>query len=154
MVGRDWTQYEMESAVTKGTHSSAFEDDAISKIQVEVRGKVAQGFAAMVRWDNIKKNPPSNLKFLPWAMIPHKSSKYRAILDLSFGFKLSGWCIPLVNKATKKTSPAEALEQVGTVMPRIIKALATDPLSEDSIQFSKLNIKDGFWRMVCAVGEE
>ena len=59
-----------------------------------------------------------------------------------------------MNEATKETAPAEALEQVGTVMPRIIEALATAPLSEDPIHFSKLDIKDGFWRMVCAVGEE
>ena len=64
------------------------------------------------------------------------------------------WDIPLVNKTTKETAPAEALEQVGTVMPRIIKALATAPLSEYPIHFSKLDIKDGFCRMVCAVGEE
>ena len=45
-------------------------------------------------------------------------------------------------------------EQVGTVIPRIIEALATAPLSEDPIHLSILDIKYGFWRMVCAVGEE
>ena len=45
-------------------------------------------------------------------------------------------------------------DQLGTVMPRIIEALATAPLSQEPIHFSKLDIKDGFWRMVCAVGEE
>ena len=39
-------------------------------------------------------------------------------------------------------------------MPRIIEALATALLSEEPIQFSELDIKDEFWRMVCAVGEE
>ena len=87
-------------------------------------------------------------------MIPHKRRKYRAIFDLSFGLKVTGLDLPSVNIATKETAPAEALEQVGTVMTRIINALATAPLSEDPIHFSKLDIKDGFWRMVCAVGEE
>ena len=54
----------------------------------------------------------------------------------------------------KEAALAEAFDQVGTVMPRIIKALETAPLSEDPIHFSKLDIKDGFWRMVYAVGEE
>ena len=40
------------------------------------------------------------------------------------------------------------------VMPRIIEAFATAPLLEDPIHFIKLDIKDGFWRMVCAVREE
>ena len=59
-----------------------------------------------------------------------------------------------MNEATKETAPAEALEQVGTFMPRIIEALATAPLLEEPIHFSKLDIKDRLWRMVCAVGEE
>ena len=68
--------------------------------------------------------------------------------------KVTEWDLPSVNEATKETAPAEALEQVGTVMPRIIEALATAPLSGDSIHLSKLDIRDGFWIMVCAVGEE
>ena len=58
-----------------------------------------------------------------------------------------------MNEATEETSPSEGIEQVGTVMPRIIEALATAPLSEYPIHFSKLDIKDGFWIMMCAVGE-
>ena len=84
-------------------------------------------------------------------MILHKSRKYREILDLSFALKVAGWDLPSVNKATKET--AEALEKVRTVMPCIIEELATAPLSEDTIHFSKLDIKYRFWRMVCAVGE-
>ena len=47
----------MEAAVTKGPHSSALEDDTISKIQVKVGGKFAQGFVTIVSWDDIKQNP-------------------------------------------------------------------------------------------------
>ena len=86
-------------------------------------------------------------------MIPHKNRKYRTILDLSFVLKVVGRDIPLVNKEIKETAPTETLEQVGMVMPHIIETLSTAPLSEDPIHFSKLDIKDGFWRMVCAVGE-
>ena len=88
------------------------------------------------------------------AMIPHKSRKYRAILDISFALKLAGSDLPSVNEEKKETSPDESLDQVGTVMPRSIEAFVTAPLSEDLIHFSKLGIKDGFWRMVCAVREE
>ena len=76
-------------------------------------------------------------------MKPHKSRKYRAILDLSS-----------VNEATKETEPAEVIEQVGTVIPRIIKALAIALLLEDRIYFSKLDIKYGFCIMVFEVEEE
>ena len=153
-VGPDWNPDEMEAAVSKGPHSSALEDDAISKIQIEAREKSAQDFATIMRWDDIKHNPPSNLKISSLAMIPHKSRKYRAIFDLSFLLKVTGWDLTSVNEATKETAPAEALEQLGMVMPRIIKALATAPVSEDPIHFVKLDIKDGFWRIVFEVGEE
>ena len=75
-------------------------------------------------------------------------------MDLIFALKVTGWDLPSVNKVTKETSPSEALEQVGTFMPHIIEALAIAPLSEEPIHFSKLDIKDMFCRMVCAVGEE
>ena len=84
----------------------------MSKIQVEAQEKAAQGFATIVRWDGIKHNPPSNLKFSPLAMIPHKSKKYRAILDLSFALKVAGWDITSVNEATKETSSVGALDQL------------------------------------------
>ena len=63
-------------------HSSALEDDAISKIQVEEGGKAAQGFAIIVRWDKIKQNPPPKLKISLLEMIPQRSRKYRENLYL------------------------------------------------------------------------
>ena len=45
-------------------------------------------------------------------MIPHKSTKYRAIFDLSFALKVAGWDLPSVKKAKKETAPDEALEHV------------------------------------------
>ena len=107
-----------------------------------------------MRWDDKKQNLPPNLKVSPLAMIPHRSRKYRAILDLSFALKVEGWDLPSAKEETKETAPFEALDQVGTVMPHIIKELATSPLSEDPIHLSKLDIKDEFWRMMCVVGEQ
>ena len=69
-----------------------------------------------MNWDVIKQNPPSNLKIATLEMIPQKSRKYEAILDLSFVFKVAGWDLPLVNEATKERSPDEALDQVGTII--------------------------------------
>ena len=64
-------------------------------------------------------------------------------MDLSFALKVAGWDLPLVKEVTKETSPAEALGQAVMVMPHIIEALATAPLSEDPIHFNKLDIKVG-----------
>ena len=67
---------------------------------------------------------------------------------------LAGYTLPSVNEATKHMAPAEAMDQIGTVLPRIIEALASAPIEEGPVLFSKLDIKDGFWRMTCAKGEE
>ena len=93
------------------------------------------------------------LKLSRLAMIPHKSRKYRAILDLSFALRIAGFQLPSVNDATKNTAPEEAIDQIGTVLPRIIEAFATAPPGE-YIQLMKLDIKDGFLRMVCTEGQE
>ena len=51
-------------------------------------------------------------------------------------------------------APEEAMDQIGSVLPRMIEALAATPMEGGDIMFSKLDIKDGFWRMVCEEGEE
>jgi len=153
-VGRDWTLEELEAAVTRGPHSSALVPDAIAQIQLKAREKVAQGFAKIFLWEDLKRMLPHALKLSPLAMIPHKSRKYRAILDLSFKLMLNGYALPSVNEATERCAPEEALDQIGQVLPRIIAAMAEAPLEDGDIVLMKTDIKDGFWRMVCAEGFE
>ena len=101
-----------------------------------------------------KKTLSSKLKLSPLAMIPHKSIKYRAILDLSFELMVAGYLLLLVNDATKKCAPEEAMYQIGSVLPRMIEALAMAPKGDGNTLFSNLDIKDGFWRIVCEEGQE
>jgi hypothetical protein len=81
--GKPWTKEEMWAAVERGPHVSALEHDAIAQLEEEIPEKVKAGQCKVVLWDDIKHNPPEQLKISPLAMIPHKSRKYRAILDLS-----------------------------------------------------------------------
>jgi hypothetical protein len=83
-TGRPWTKEEMQAAIDRGPHVSALDPEAIEQLQQEVQDKVKKGQARLVLWDEIKKDPPKELKISPIAMIPHKSRKFRAILDLSF----------------------------------------------------------------------
>ena len=46
------------------------------------------------------------------------------------------------------------MDQIGTALPRIIEAIARANPDEGDIFFSKLDIKDDFWRMVCEAGQE
>jgi hypothetical protein len=155
-VGRDWTLEELEAAVEKGPHSSALEADAIKQIQLEAREKEKQGFAKIYKWKWLKEHLSQHpqLKLSPLAMIPHKSRKYRAILDLSYCLWVAGYLLPSVNDATKQCAPEEAIAQIGTVLPRIIEALARADPNNGPVMMMKVDLKDGFWRIMCQEGQE
>ena len=80
-------------------------------------------------------------------MAPHKSCKFCTILDLSFHLYLKGRILQSVNSPTKKAALTEAMIQLGDCIQHLI-ALLTDHINPDHpFVFSKLDIKDGFWRM-------
>ena len=87
-------------------------------------------------------------------MTPHKSRKFRAILDFSFGVNMSdSKCIPAVNKSSTKTAHVGAINQLGHSLSRIIHAFAqTD--TDANICMSKWDIIDSFWRLDCQEREE
>jgi hypothetical protein len=73
---------------------------------------------------------------------------------LSYRLRLStGGLVPSVNDATTLEAPKGDIDQLGHALSRIIHAFAeTDPEAE--IFMAKFDIKDGFWRLDCAEGEE
>ncbi len=76
------------------------------------------------------------------------------ILDLSFWLRLkNGGVQAAVNDTTTKTAPAGAIDQIGECLSPIIHAFAeTDETAK--VCMAKWDIKDRFWRMDCAEGEE
>jgi hypothetical protein len=153
-TGKPWTKSQMWAAVERGPHVSALQQEAIDQLKGEIAEKVRVGQCRVVEWDSIKDNPPEQLKVSPLAMIPHKSRQFRAILDLSFRIRLKdGSTIPSVNETTTLEAPAGAIDQLGHSLQRIIHAFAE--ADEDAkIFMAKYDIKDGFWRLDCAEGEE
>ena len=154
-TGRDWTHDELQAAVNRGPHSSALDPDAIAQYKLEIADKVKSGQAKVHLWSDIKKNPPAKLKISPFAMIPHKSRKFRGILDLSFPVTMpdNNYIVEAVNATTKRTAPQGGIDQIGNVLPRIIAAMA-EAEPDEMIYMAKFDIKDGFWRLVCEEGAE
>lgn len=125
ITGKPWTKEEAWAEVERGPHVSALEEDAIAQLEGEIAGKVTEKQCKVVLWDDIKHNTPQQLKISPLAMIPHKSRKYCAILDLSFWIWLQcGREVPSVNKATTLEAPAGAIDQLGHSLQRIIHVFA------------------------------
>jgi hypothetical protein len=153
-TGRPWTVTEMQCAIDRGPHKSALHPDAISQLHEEVAAKVRAKQARIVYWDDIKHNPPPQLKVSPISMVPHKSRRYRTILDLSFAICLKdGSRVPSVNESTTKLAPRGAIDQMGHSLSRIIHAFASTS-DDERVFMAKWDIKDGFWRLDCAEGDE
>ena len=153
-TGRNWTREEMWEAVERGPHRSATTPEALIHFAEEIKEKLRTNQARIVPWDDIKDNPPAQLKISPIAAIPHKSKAFRSILDLSFRLRLkNGGVLAAVNDTTVKSAPKGAIDQIGECLSRIVHAFAE--ASEDAkIFMAKWDIKDGFWRIDCCEGEE
>jgi hypothetical protein len=76
MTGKPWTIQEMTAAVERGPHISATSPEAMEHFKQEIKEKLASGQARVVKWDDIKHNPPGQLKISPIAAIPHKSKPF------------------------------------------------------------------------------
>ena len=122
---------------------------------MESAKKVRVGQAKLVLWDDIKDNPPPQLKISPIAAIPHNSKVFRSILDLSFSLCLkNSGILESVNDSTVKMAPRGALDQLGQALSRIIHAFAEADEENAKIFMAKWDIKDVFWHMDCEKGEE
>jgi hypothetical protein len=116
----------MQVSINRGPHKSALAPDAIDQLHFDVKEKVQAGQAKIVDWNDIKDNPPAQLKISPISMIPHKLRKHRTILDLSFSVLLQdGSRVPSVNEASIKTAPQGAINQMGHSLSQIIHGFAS-----------------------------
>ena len=150
--GPPWSQEHILLMLKRGPHVSAKQKDAKIQLHAETKDKINHGYARTVRWKDIKNKLPRNFKLSPIAMIPHKSKLFRAILDLSFKLRHKGKEYPSVNEFTNKLAKQEAMVQLGQTLKRIVALMADSYDPNQPFVFSKLDIKDGFWRM--AVSDE
>ena len=151
-IAEDWTLQELDQAVAYGAHPSAETPEASAACRQEALEKVEQGFAKLIPWSQLRRqilaNRKRHTKVSPVAAIPHKSRLFRMILDLSSkGQRRTN--TKAVNELTNEdAAPTHSMDQLGTVVQRFIYQVGTLPDSDGPILFAKLDIKDGFWRMV------
>ena len=145
--GADWTREQIEAAIGRGPHPLAKNPDAQEVLFTETDDKVEIGYAKVVRYCDIKHKLLKKSKILPVAMIPHKSRLFRTILDLFFRLRHFGKLTESINLATVKQALAESMIQLGQCVQRLIALLADNFDPDQPFLFSKLDIKDGFWRM-------
>jgi hypothetical protein len=77
------------------------------------------------------------------------------ILDLLHGVRLGKVIHLSVHEATNpEVAPAESMAELGNILPRLIYTVATADDAQGPVLFSKLDIKDGYWRMVVLEEDE
>ncbi len=115
----------MWEAVERGPHRSAKSPEALKHFAEEIKEKLRTKQARLIAWEDIKDNPPPQLKISPIAAIPHKSKAFRSILDLSFRLRRkNGGVLAAVNDTTIKSAPRGAINQLGKCLLRIVHAFA------------------------------
>ncbi len=154
-ISQSFTLDQLEQAIQRGAHPSARSPKARQALHQEVQEKIANGYARLIPWDHLKKALPPNIRISPIAAIPHKTRDYRMILDLSYMFTFDGTPWQSVNDASNpQEAPLNSMTQLGQVLPRLVHTIATSPEEAGPWVFMKLDIKDGFWRMMVPEAEE
>lgn len=150
----DWTLEELDNAIAYGAHPSARTPVAAKALRTETLEKVHRGFATIRPWSELRQwlvaENIVHAKASPCAAIPHKSRLFRLLLDLSDkGQTRKGMdAKPSVNELTREeTAPQQSMAELGSTLPRVIYHMATWPTEDGPVMMSKLDIKDGFWRV-------
>ena len=111
--------------------------------------RVAKGGCRIILWKTLRESPPPNLKISPITAILRKSHLYRIILDLSFELQVNKEKLCSINDSSDKAlAPHHAMYELGNVIPQIIWQMTLVPKNGAPILFSKIDLKDGYWRMV------
>jgi hypothetical protein len=148
-----WSSKAIETAATRGPHTSALTPDALQLITDEVAYQVAAGFSEIMTWDAIQALKPAQLKVSHLAVTvrpivrgPLSSGRWkRAQQSYASAVPLA----PAVNDTTTKQSPDYPVKELGRVLPRLLHFMAAVP-GEDTIKIAKIDLSDGFWRMLVA----
>jgi hypothetical protein len=153
-TGNLWSKEEFWEAVAEGPHCSTLSPEAMAHFAEEAAEKVCTQQACIVAWDNIKDNPPKELKISLVAAIPDKLMAFCSILDLLLRLWLQNVVVlAAVNDTTEKMAPKGAIDQIRECLARVIHAFAEADEST-KVFMAKWDIKDRFWRINCVEGEE
>lgn len=165
--GPSWKEDVIAAARAAGPHVSAMLDDSVELIWEDVSYQQAAGFVDIVKESDLfKGNTHPNLKISRVAVIPQANRRGRIILNLSAEVDVPepsrskrrrkhkrGRKHQSVNETTVPVPDQSGVEALGTAM-RSIMQFMFDTDSEWEIDWQKIDLSDGFWRMCVAEGSQ
>ena len=97
----------------KVPHPSADTEEAMKALHNDTKEKVANVYAKVIIYGDLKENLPAKLKISAVAMIPHKSRSYHTILDPSLYLRQKMTLMQSVNSARVKHAPEKSMIHLG-----------------------------------------
>jgi hypothetical protein len=150
--GPDWSWDAIKAAIECSPHPMVCTSDAPDLFKEDITYQVTAGFSKVMLWEDVKRLHPANLKISPGVLIPQEGRWGRIILDLSFPIyqDVNGVVTIMqesVNSTTVLTAPSTPVKEIGKMLPRLLHYMRDTPWGLH-ILFCKLDISDGFWRLV------
>ena len=157
--GDPWDEETLQTALARGPSKSALTPEAVEVLWEDLTYQEKAGFVKIVPAAEIlgQGRRPVNLKISPVAVIPQVGRRPRIILNLSAQVKVGGTrrkkprIQPSVNETTEAAEDQEAVLALGHTM-RSLVLMCYDVECTWSIVWQKIDLSDGFWRMVVSAG--
>ena len=158
--GEPWPQEVIDQALEAGPHTSAATPDGATLMWEDIQYQVDAGFVKVITEAELFRNgTPTQLKISRVAVVPQENRRDRIILNLSAQVKMPGsrrqkeHIHPSVNETTEAAEDQEAVKLLGdAILSLLLFAYETDCTWE--ILWQKIDLSDGFWRMIVEAGME
>ena len=162
--GPDWDDDVIQAARQAGPHVSALDPDNLDLIWEDITYQQKAGFVSIVTADELFDGHPPDLKISRVAVVPQNNRRGRIILNLSAEVDMGYQKVPgrrrkkqrihpSVNQTTEPADDQTSVKALGTALASILSFMyETNPSWE--IDWQKIDLSDGFWRMIVADGKE
>ncbi len=142
----------MEAAVAHGPHPTASTPDDIALFREDIAYQVKVGSCRVMLWEEIKWLRPGNLMILPVVVVLQVILRVCIILNLLFPvYQEINGIVTAVQASDNDTTILKAfstpVRETSKMIPWLLHYIEDMPASLH-ILFSKLDIRDGFWRLI------
>ena len=164
--GPPWEPEVIKAAREAGPHTSALAPDNVELIWEDITYQAEAGFVRIVTESQLFEGDtvPEELKISRVAVVPQANRRGRIILNLSAEVDLGvqratgrrRWkkkTHPSVNETTQDAAEQEAVKALGTALSSLLLHMFESSSSWE-IDWHKIDLSDGFWRMITEAGKE
>ena len=158
--GPPWSSEVIEEAKKVGPHKSALTPAAAELIWEDIQYQVDAGFVRVVPEQELfGGSTPKELKISRVAVVPQENRRDRIILNLSADVEMPGSRRgikrkhPSVNESTRPAEDQAPVQKLGHAVPELLRFMHDVDCSWE-IMWQKIDLSDGFWRMIVEAGKE